>query len=682
MSDINISNLQVPPTTTMPAHVASANPHPQYALVGDIASIAKVSIAVSNLADVNVVEPQSANTVLIYDGNNYNPIDMTTLGTLIQIPMATSNNAGIIRVASTMFELDSCAATPKLVVDYVNNTIAASAYGYATTVTSGVVRLATANDIVSSDQSAVVTASVLNDVVSSNLYTLSAATMYSLGGVKIIDTECDAGRSKVADLITSIHSVNWPVGATGNADWIASYCPSIKYGQFVNVLITTADSSQLPYYKTYPDIISEDVIAETLHRSNYSNLILRYSVFSNGVLSGRISYDTSVLTTTIRNNTVIVVAENGAAYDINTYGKIYIAQEGNIKRWTIGSDCFGFIEGIAHNVHISATSAVWGANAWVYNHGHVEYATVEGTGQLLCGSVPEDQPDDAVVENVTVCNGLSKYAGLQIFEHGKGYNIVLVNNASAYIYGYAKDVIVHSGCCLFVKDTVKDSVVTATAKIDNLILYTGATLFVDDGATINGCILHPGVIINPQYPKATIHYDTCRETEHPVCIVTKRDIHYYHDEEKNSDYTVNYYTYKDTSGNITASTAVLPQQVAFLEPSGTSLVHHPVSGDSWDGYTVSNRIYVWAIDMPRGLYRSDVFAENEYKAIATSGITSANAYAYTSYFQAAYKFYDLQVASYGKTGIGLTNYYALQVTSTVVDELTTSSERYKAKVVF
>lgn len=748
-----ISNLQeVPPAITMPIHIATSNPHPQYVRVDGLAEAIKGNICMSDLKDVNINGTQADNTILVFNGGTYSPITLTALGQTIEIPYATTATPGVIRVATTIYETDTVAVTPLMLRAYVDansytlspatdndiggvtlyqissiasNIVDASTFNLssATTDRLGGVYLATVDEAKSgTDTSKAVTPECLVTTINSAIatisgYTLPVATTDNLGGVKVIETDHPAGRSKIADLITSIH-------VAGNTDLIVSYVPQIQYNQFVNVHILKypdTEWEQIGYYKTHPNAISADDDAETAFIADIQYQNLNYLIYSNGVLSNRTSYDPTIAANA-HDHVEIHVLENGAAYDINTYGKVIIHQEGNIKRWVVNSDCVGYVQGIAHNVNISAENAnAWGANLHVYNHGHVEYVTVEGTGQLICGDhvyekfksalepnttyyewdntnnkyvVTQDtvrspgktyyikNPSDAIVENVTVCNGLSAYAGLQISATGKGYNIVLVNSASAYIYGYAKDVIVHSGCCLFIKDTVEDSVVTATAKIDNLVLYTGATIFVDDGAEINGCILHPGVVINPQYPKATIHYDTCRETEHPVWIITKRDIHYYHDTEKNSDFTVNYYTYKDISGNMITSTALLPQQVAFLEPSGTPLVHHFVAGNTSDGHTVSNRIYVWAIDMPKGLYRSDLLAEENYKAIAAEGITDENAPAYTSYLEAAYKFYDLQVASYGRTGVGLTNYYALQLTSTVVDDLTTSSERFKGNVIF
>lgn len=673
MPDINISNLQVPPTTTMPAHVASANPHPQYALVDDIANIAKVSIAVSNLADVNVVEPQLANTILIYDGNNYNPIDMTTLGTLIQIPMATSNNAGIIRVASTIFELDSCAATPKLVVDYVNSTVAASAYGYATTVANGVVRLATANDIASSDQSAVVTASALNDVVSSNLYTLPAATNSTLGGVKTIETDSPTGREFIAGLITSNSK-----GSGGVSDF-NTYVPAIQYNQFVNVRVGTYDSvasditSEI-YYSTHAETVSTDASAHTL--ANDNNKVVAYLVYSNGVISGVSNGYNDI------SSTYVDILEQGIAYDINTSGAVVtVHQEGNIKRVVVPNYQLN-VYGTAHDVVISS-----GGNVVIDSHGHLEYAKVESGGILHCF--------DGVAENITIYSG-----GLVHIDGGKGYNITLLSGATAYIYTYAKDIVVHGGAHLGTPNYYDYTRVTSSErintepKIDNLVLYTGASFFPTSNTTINGCILHPGATVN-YVEGATINYNTCRETEHPVWVIKSRVVNYYKDTETSKEFGVTSYTYENPSGDIIVSDT-LPQLVAFFEPKGTSIVHNYTDRTSSSTATTIDRVYVWAIDTPCGFRRIDTSAVSAIDSMLSDGVTASNADEYTRQTHLASTYISAQIISHVKAGAQITNYYALEVpTSTIiyhtatsdyeahmVYELTSETSRYKYNVVF
>lgn len=675
MPDINISNLQVPPTTTMPAHVASADPHPQYALVSDIANIAKSKIAVSDLADVNVVEPQLTNTVLIYDGNNYNPIDMTTLGTLIQIPMATSNNAGIIRVASTIFELDSCAATPKLVVDYVSSTIAASAYGYATTAANGVVRLATANDIASSDQSAVVTASALNDVVSSNLYTLSVATMYSLGGVKTLETDQSDVKKFIADLITSNHT---------NGGLITSYVPQIQYNQFVNVRVGVYDDNaralnSVVYYSTHAETVSTDTSAHDLASS--SNKTVAYLVYSNGVISGVSNGYSGTL------STYVDILEQGTAYDINTSGAVVtVHQEGNIKRVVVPNYQLN-VYGTAHDVVISS-----GGNVVIDSHGHLEYAKVESGGVLHC--------HDGVAENITIYSG-----GLVHIDGGKGYNITLLNGATAYIYTYAKDIIVHGGAHLGTPNFYDYTGVTPSErintepKIDNLVLYTGANFFPTSNATINGCILHPGATVN-YVEGAIINYNTCREMEHSVGVIKSRVVNYSTDTTTSKYYGVTSYTieYEDPTltSTITSTTTILPQLKAFFEPKGTSVVHNYTSSYSSVTTTTIDRVYVWAIDTPCGFRRIDTSAVSAMNSMLSEGITAANADEYNLQAHLASTYISAQIISHATAGAQITNFYALEVpTSTVilhtvtsdyeahmVYELTSETSRYKYKVVF
>ena len=625
-TNLNASNLTIPPTTTMEAHIAANNPHPNYLLVSDLKSAVNTQITVSELKDVVVGSSALQGTILQFKGAAYVPVTINEVLSGFELPIATEQSRGVIQLA-VYNDITSKnrvkAVTPYLLDTYVSTRIAledADIRNYinsqlsnvnisvdsATTQSYGIVKLATQADIITKATSTVVTPELLVNCINSAMSNVvppdvvrattstygivrlaadedtaspdedpdavvtvrNRATQSNLGLVKVIETDNPAGKSKIADLITNIH-------VQGNTDRIVSYVPQIQYNQFVNVhIIKYPDTEweQIGYYKTHPNTISADNEAETSFRSDiqYQNLI--YLIYSNGVLSDRTSYD-STIAASARDHIEIHVLENGAAYDINTCGKVFIHQEGNIKRWVVNSDCFGFVQGIAHNVNISASASQWGAYVYAYNHGHIEYAVVEGTGQLICAAQVyekfksafepnktyyefnreinqyvettdtvssagktyyEKMPRNAIVENITVCNGISNYAGLQVLAEGKGYNITLVNNASAYIYGYAKDVVVHSGCCLFVKDTVSEinsvTSVVATAKIDNLILYKGARVFIDSGAEINGLIAYPGAVIMPEgSPKITTN--TCHEPNHivePMASV----VNYYRIEEQ------------------------------------------------------------------------------------------------------------------------------------------------------
>ena len=559
MSDINLSNLQVPPTTTMSMHMDAVNPHPQYVRIDELSTATNVKVAVRHLQDVDDSIPTN-NTILVYKGAKYSPVTMDEFRGILNIPYATTEEAGVIEVAtnSDLGTLNNVAVTPALmegyVADYVNialnnfnippatditiggvtlnqistitsNIVRASAYILpdATPEVKGGVYIATIPECVAGvDTSRAVTPAGLHTAITSAMastseYVLPVATTSTLGGVKVIETDFPDGKSKIAELITSIQSINWPEGATSNPDQIVSYVPQIQYNQFVNVRIQNSDVDHTPtsfhYYKTYPDSIASDAAAEELRAMRYPGNYLVYDVYSNGVLSGRQSYNPANVD---HNHTIVQINKGGVAYDINTYGTVVVRQEGNIKRLVVGPDCFTVIEGIAHGVNVSAPAGdKWGAGAvvWVANHGHVEYAMVEGKGQLICAH----DNTDAIVENVTVCNSISNYAGLQISAKGKGYNITLVNSASAYIYGYAKDVTVHSGCCLWAR---------TSARIDNLILYNGAEVKVNPGVKITGCIVYPGAVVTGDVANAEIDFNTCHEPDRDVEPITKT-VHYY-----------------------------------------------------------------------------------------------------------------------------------------------------------
>lgn len=519
-NEVYISNIQVPPTTTMPMHYADVNPHPQYLRVDATADFITSNIAMSDLKDVNIIGAQPNDTILVFNGGTYSPITLTSLGRTLSIPYATSLAAGVIRVAMSIYETDTVAVTPTMVKDYVGDQVeqltstinqvntSFTQLPYATTINSGVVLFATNQETVTGTETS---KAVTPAGVKAAIANIPIATTNVPGLVKTVETDNSLGKQFIADLITSNRI---------NDHLITSYVPQIQYNQFVNIRVADwlVDNANEIYYVTSVGPVGWDEEAEVLaYPRNYK---VGYIVYSNGVLSGRNKVATADYT-----NVYIAVSENGAAYDINTHGDFVVAQEGIAKRLTVGKTCYATIMGEAHNVLISTNepggylpTGGTGGLLEIRSHGHVTYCTITGYGNVnvapMYDTVAGDGTgayDDAIIENVIVSDigrENDNYAGLYVSPKGKAFNVVLTGSyAGATIAGYAKDVVVHSGCCLWTNPY--------TTKIDNLILYNGAEIKMEPGVKITGCIAYPGAIINSA-TSCSVTFNTCREPDHVV----------------------------------------------------------------------------------------------------------------------------------------------------------------------
>ncbi len=74
-----ISTITIPPTTTMSAHVAASNPHPQYLLASNLASAAKLQIELNGLVDVNYTSAADGD-ILVHSGATWS---LTNLNSII-----------------------------------------------------------------------------------------------------------------------------------------------------------------------------------------------------------------------------------------------------------------------------------------------------------------------------------------------------------------------------------------------------------------------------------------------------------------------------------------------------------------------------------------------------------------------------------------------------------------------
>ena len=182
MADQNYSNIQVPPTTTMSAHVAAENPHPQYLMVSELVSSVSSFISLENLHNVVVSDPSAlSGTILVNDAQSWIPVSAVEFFTSA-VTYATTTDPGIVTLA-TSEDIDSgvttTVVTPNLLKSQIdrydeyftdiyariNTTLSIPK---ANTIESGIVRLATINDFTGNTRDVAITPPVLKNV-SNNL---------------------------------------------------------------------------------------------------------------------------------------------------------------------------------------------------------------------------------------------------------------------------------------------------------------------------------------------------------------------------------------------------------------------------------------------------------------------------------------------------------------------------------
>lgn len=182
MADQNYSNIQVPPTTTMSAHVAAENPHPQYLMVSELVSSVSSFVSLENLHNVVISDPSAlSGTILVNDAQSWIPVSAVEFFTSA-VTYATTTDPGIVTLA-TSEDIDSgvttTVVTPNLLKSQIdkydeyftdiyariNTTLSIPK---ANTIESGIVRLATINDFTGNTRDVAITPPVLKNV-SNNL---------------------------------------------------------------------------------------------------------------------------------------------------------------------------------------------------------------------------------------------------------------------------------------------------------------------------------------------------------------------------------------------------------------------------------------------------------------------------------------------------------------------------------
>ena len=153
-----ISTITIPPTTTMSAHVVASNPHPQYLLASNLASAAKLQIKLNGLVDVNYTSAADGD-ILVHSGATWSLTNLNSIISGLTIYPATISTYGTVILATypdISNNVSSTVITPNLISSYVSMVstnihrefstaidTSITNIPYATTTTSGRIRLAT-----------------------------------------------------------------------------------------------------------------------------------------------------------------------------------------------------------------------------------------------------------------------------------------------------------------------------------------------------------------------------------------------------------------------------------------------------------------------------------------------------------------------------------------------------------
>lgn len=178
MADTNLSNIQKPPATTMSMHMAATNPHPQYLMTEDLTAAVTSKICLEDLHNVVIDEDVPLTSkILMHDTGVWKAV---AINALANVPYATSENPGVVRLAvkaDVERGVTTTVVTPNLLYSYTSKydydinylynrvTSIGAPVNYATTVKSGVVRLATAADITDNISTTAVTPNLLKDKI-------------------------------------------------------------------------------------------------------------------------------------------------------------------------------------------------------------------------------------------------------------------------------------------------------------------------------------------------------------------------------------------------------------------------------------------------------------------------------------------------------------------------------------
>lgn len=150
----------------MSAHVVASNPHPQYLLASNLASAAKLQIKLNGLVDVNYISAADGD-ILVHSGATWSLTNLNSIISGLTIYPATISTYGTVILATypdISNNVSSTVVTPNLISSYVSMVstnihrefstaidTSITNIPYATTTTSGRIRLATQAEANSSD---------------------------------------------------------------------------------------------------------------------------------------------------------------------------------------------------------------------------------------------------------------------------------------------------------------------------------------------------------------------------------------------------------------------------------------------------------------------------------------------------------------------------------------------------
>ena len=637
-NDPMVMDLSIPEAKTMQTHLASANPHPQYLVATSLASGVSDHVKLGDLLDVNIVGSELSGKVLALSGATWIPRD-------------------------------------------VNEIVSQQIVPHADTETYGTVIYAKMTDV-SAGNSAMAVDPVVMKTFVSEYFNSTSAGPGTQGTVRLVSTDAE-------------------IAAAINNNAVAGLVEQVDFNRYVNThafsYITGTTSKDIINYKTYVGTVSNvAVISET---SGYHPV---YLVYSDGIMQSHVNKT--------RNDQWLHVMSDGNIYDTSTCGHVGIYQHGTARRTVLlppgimaddsshpindetdssfiatdrtydtmlssahtaaaESATWMQIDGLAHNLTCSATGWVTVRNvsgigggtsvvaypkcvATVTSHGHLEFATIEGTGELYCDNT-------GIVENIVIHNTQSdnlnqNHYAMVITAGGTGYRITMNGSyARASIQGYAQDVRVYEGCVL--------DVTYATAKIEDLILYNGATLTLASGATIDGLVQYPGAVILTDGTCTINRRATCHEPDKVVSLVDAIDNTYSSITTETGTSEVLAQTFRFYGD--TSVVSMLNYGTALLMESAAIRV---VSGATSDAYVGEPLVQVFATDTPRGFLRINTDLVNSLNSGAVP-ITSR-----AEVMSSAYKYMDAVVVSRFDEP-GATQTYMVSAPSGMYTDLTSSA---------
>lgn len=326
------------PYETMPHHLAADHPHSQYLRDVDLASTAKVKLTLSNILDVEVTENDITNKVLAFNSGVWRPMDVNDVIATQELPIATETSSGIVRLATSNEVNDPSlivsdkAVTPNVMKKYVSIFMDGDKFT-PTSTNRGMVKIVDGADAVAS----MITANVNTDPG------CAYGTVEQLNINQYVNvTQPNKAQTPAAIFAKDYNGIGFWYAynsiENGDAAWVNNnatprllrtalipwiMAPATGTLNDASTFTTTVTniSYKFSYYSTFGAPIGS---APAVDHVGLTNSVI-YNVYSNGVMSSR--------TNDYNDHTWINIHEGGAAYDIEDCGTVNVMHEGTLKRY-------------------------------------------------------------------------------------------------------------------------------------------------------------------------------------------------------------------------------------------------------------------------------------------------------------------------------------------------------------